>query len=548
MDISQDETNNFSAVERHIEYQLWRFNKAPVLGNRGERSEGELKGIQCSLKDIYVPLDCGLLEWGEILKMQKVDNRIGRRETPFDESAGGRAPILDQVLQLLGNRNFRDAIVVQGIAGAGKSGFTLSLCVELRRLGLRPIRIRMRDLALDSRISLLEDLAQAIGRNSGDDDFNVSRNAPPPASKPLDISYLFDETVEFGSARICPHIFILDGWDEISVSASEGFRQRIEETLRAIRREISGRNGVRVVLTGRPSLDVEESRFLLSTTPVLTIRPFTRLQLTIFSEALLTYRVTIDDADASILRERIRKLVRRSDSGSDKAGNIDASDGDEDGGLGILGLPLLALLAIWLSLNNAATPLALGRDRTTLYRRLVDMTCRHGASVEEFAAGPRIVGDKLRALLRRTAAAMTMRGTENISYRELERRLKESANPELDYSIREVMKKNPIANLMISFFFNVGSRDHGCEFIHKSFREYLFAECVVETLKSLSAPAAETSRTPYWREFNDGDRRRLAVRRLAPLLAFQWLTPDVHHLTSLLAWEIDRGSEGVEAE
>jgi hypothetical protein len=74
---------------------------------------------------------------------------------------------------------------------------------------------------------------------------------------------------------IAPHVFIFDGWDEISVSSSEGFRIRIEKTLDAIRRQMlsSRTHRVRVILTGRPSEDVNEAKFLQRDTPVLTIRP-----------------------------------------------------------------------------------------------------------------------------------------------------------------------------------------------------------------------------------------------------------------------------------
>lgn len=86
--------------------------------------------------------------------MQKSNDGDDRRKNPFDESVGGRSPMLDRIVNLIGDSKFREAIVVQGVAGAGKSAFTLNLSVELRKLGLRPIRIRMRDLALDARIPL----------------------------------------------------------------------------------------------------------------------------------------------------------------------------------------------------------------------------------------------------------------------------------------------------------------------------------------------------------------------------------------------------------
>lgn len=535
MNVEASYSSTFEAIAAHIEYQLWRFNEAPVLGARN--STTELKMIQCPLKDIYVPLDCGALRWGEIVQLQKADEAEERKKSPFDEAVGGRSPILKHILELIGSKSFREAIVVQGVAGAGKSAFTLNLCVELRRSGLRPIRIRMRDLALDPRISLLDDLAQAIAQNSGDEAFYEARRWPPSTASKIELSTIFDESVHFGATEICPYVLIFDGWDEISVSASEGFRQRIEETLRAIRREFLGNRPrpVRVILTGRPSLDVEESRFLQSETSVLTIRPFTPDQLRRFSTNLLTYRSKNEEGERQRLLERINALVHY---GNDPQASNRAA-------IGIMGLPLLAMLAIWLSINDDSAPEAVGKDETTLYRRLVDLTCRHGGNVEELSAtAPRIIGDKLRELLRRTAAAMTLRGTEHVSYLELERRLKDAGVPARDDAIKGVMKSNPIANLMISFFFNVGSREHGCEFIHKTFREYLFAECLVETLKGIGTEIKPgPPRAPYWKDFAADDPRFHAVQRLLPLLAAQWLTPEVsRHLHALLNWEIVRST------
>jgi hypothetical protein len=41
---------------------------------------------------------------------------------------------------------------------------------------------------------------------------------------------------------------------------------------------------------------------------------------------------------------------------------------------------------------------------------------------------------------------------------------------------------DPFVKLMVSFYFKGGHPDQGVEFAHKSFREYLFAEHIVETL------------------------------------------------------------------
>jgi len=394
----------------------------------------------------------------------------------------------------------------------------------------------MRDLALSSQVSLLEDIAQAIAQNSGDKDFDALMGTRGPTSNELDLGHLFDEAVKFGDAQICPHVLIFDGWDEISVSASEGFRKQIEETLGGIRQTIvaGARHRVRVILTGRPSLDVTESRFLLQETPVLTVRPFTRIQLTGFADTLLSYAVNTALGEKQVLRRRIEVLLKQIDP------DTEADDGPVQN---ILGLPLLALLAIWMSLNDTAPQEALSTDLVTVYRRLVDMTCMYGGGVERAPYAARFVGDDLRELLRRTAAAMTMRGDEYISYTELERRLKD-AGMQANEAIGNPMKANPVAGLMISFFFNTGTREHGCEFAHKSFREYLFAEAVVATLKELGDVASGLSpRARSWADFPDGDPRRTAIRRLAPLLAPRWITPEVgRNINQLLAWEIGRAT------
>jgi len=536
MSIESKEFATYGAIDRHIEYQLWRFNEASALGKHGPMS------VPCPLCHIFVPPDCGKLGWEEIRRLPARGTRRGERVTPFDENCGGRHSLLSEVLGFLGDRDFNDAIVIQGVAGAGKSAFTHYLCVTLKQLSLRPIRIRMRDLALDNR-TLMEDVAQALLQNSGDDRFDEVRG-PRPAVGDVDLSRLLDESVPFGGALVSPYVIIFDGWDEISISASEGFRIRIEKTLAAIRREmLSGRSHrVRVILTGRPSDDVNEAKFLQSKTPILTVRPFTRPQLEGFANTLLNARLAQTHSDDPLpgdLRDRIAALMKQFDS--DVAGSGDT-------GRSILGLPLLALLAIWLVLNDRNPPEDILRERTSLYRRLVDLTCLHGGGVEPLSpATARVTGQELRDLLRRTAAAMTLRGTEHISYEELMLRLEADDLEDAEAIISRAMPDSEFAKLMLSFFFNTGNREQGCEFIHKSFREYLFAEAIVERLKQLTrAGSRHSTRSPYWKEFDNDDPRRNAVARLGPLLGPQWISPDVaRHLDWLINWEISRAAAGI---
>src|SRR5262249_44796795 len=102
---------------------------------------------------------------------------------------------------------------------------------------------------------------------------------------------------------------------------------------------------------------------------------------------------------------------------------------------------------------------------------------------------------------------------------------------------------DPFVKLMISFYFKGGHHDQGIEFAHKSFREYLFAEHIVETLKKFGDRLSSDMprRSEHWLDFPPGDARRNLVRTLGELFAPQWLSVEVRrHLEELLTWEITR--------
>jgi hypothetical protein len=100
---------------------------------------------------------------------------------------------------------------------------------------------------------------------------------------------------------------------------------------------------------------------------------------------------------------------------------------------------------------------------------------------------------------------------------------------------------------MISFFFKGGHTHLGCEFVHKSFREYLFAEAIVEALKDFGRDDSGElrKRASYYKEFNKEDPQYGLTRTLSELLSPQWLSPEVAvHVEQLLAWEIQREVSG----
>jgi hypothetical protein len=100
---------------------------------------------------------------------------------------------------------------------------------------------------------------------------------------------------------------------------------------------------------------------------------------------------------------------------------------------------------------------------------------------------------------------------------------------------------------MINFFFKGGYRELGCEFLHKSFREYLFAEGVVEILKryAVDHPELQQERTRdlYWKDFEELDPRYQLTTDLMEALTAQWITPEVdRHIDALIDWEIARAA------
>jgi uncharacterized protein YjbI with pentapeptide repeats len=525
LELQGRQTPTYAFLRRHLYYQIWRFTKTPALGRGGELT------IQTPLADIFAPLDCGCLKWGNIREARTKPVK-GRIRSPFDEDFGGRYPLLDTVIGLIGDPNFSEAIVVQGTAGAGKSAFTFQLCQALRDKSLRPIRVRMRNLSLDG-VTLIEDLTRALTLDCGDDEFD-KENGPCPSFTALDLSHILDETINFRGVTMSPYVFIFDGWDEISISASEGFRIQIERTLHAVRNQIlsSRPHKVRVVLTGRPSEEVNEAKFLSEVTPVLTVRPFNRRQLGSFVAGVRAIPTDVI-LPASTL-QRVDALLEQFDRDQADAERRDQS---------ILGLPLLALLAVQLVLHDKDPPDDLVVERSSLYRRLVDITTRYGGNVEPLNPGAnRITGEELRALLQRTAAAMTLRGAEPISYDELKVRLHADGLAGPETIIGQAFAENKISQLMLSFFFNAGQQ--GCEFIHKTFREYLFAEAVVEALKRNAIRVGDDqSATKYWKEFESADPRKMLVEELGPMLGPQWLRPEVwRHLAWLIRWEIGRSA------
>jgi hypothetical protein len=554
IELGTQERQAYKALSQHAQSQRWLFEEAPVFGRE-----------PFALKHIYVETECGKLTWGEINKSSPVSEWKRASETermdPFSERWGSRHSLVETVIDLIGDPNFRDAIIVQGVAGAGKSSFTLRLCVELLKHGLRPIRIRLKDLRLDQHVS--EALPKAVLLSV--EEQLSGGGAARPENLFLD-GTIFNQETTFRQVRLCRYVLILDGWDEISLSTAEGFKMRVDKMLDQIRSEYLSTRPlpVRVILTGRPSSEVNNSAFLREKTPILTIRTLRPDHLKKFvrdlTQAVKEQPICVKDGDIWTVPdlENFASVFTKYEEGfaatmpDPKRPGQDAARATEGApdSLAVLGLPLLAHLAIRLISEWKGRPEQLVENPTTLYRSLVDLTCRKGGKAEvdtiEVERQYRILGSELRRLLQKTAAAMTVCGEESISYRELSLRLGDEEE-ELDRKSTAATEEHVLSSLMISFYFKGGHTHLGCEFAHKSFREYLFAEAIVEALKKYGRDQTRVleERASYWKDFDEYDHRYEFSRALAELLAPQWLSPEVvAHLEQLVPWEIARANEG----
>jgi hypothetical protein len=566
-----------AALQIHAKYQRDQYLSEPLF-----------KREPYALQHIYVSTECGKLTWGEIRGPREARRgedfaRPAERRDPFSENHGRRHDLLDTVMGLITDRSFKEPIVIQGVAGAGKSSFTLRLCAELWVKGFHPLRVRLKRLRLSS--SLIDALNEAVELTDED------RLADLPVARPKDLllgGEIF-RTPYGGDHGLSRYVLILDGWDELDLSDSRPFREKVGEMLREVRRvflDPQRTPRVRVIVTGRPSPDVAESKFLNDDTPVLTMRSIRPRQLRDFVERLddalgsVPPYVAVENPDewrvphSHALDKAFSKYEETFDASLptyDEDGNIkEPGRAPKSNSLEVLGLPLLAYLTIRVMAQTVRSGGPLEKQQavinemvenpTLLYRGLIDLTCEKAGKAafdardrgDEVERQWREVGLKLRDRLRRTAVAMSVLGVEHISREEWKRRALQGEDEERETQTAE---DHPLTRLMISFYFKGGQPEQGCEFAHKSFREYLFAERIVETLKdygrNLNRRGAE--RLPardYWRDFSrEEDRQRYNFsREMAYLLAPQWVAPNVWgHLRQLIEWEIAHAATAAHA-
>ncbi len=446
------ETRVWEAWQDHIEFQRYQFEEAYVFGEE-----------PFSLSEIYVETECGLISCGELWDMAKNEQNVNtttqqtqkshhRKSDPFHEACGGRHDLLTSVMNLIGEKSFRDAIVVQGPAGSGKSAFTLRLAMELQRSGLMPIRIRFRDIPLHA-INIEDALPEAVRFWDPDQRYD---DLPPARPDELFLNMaLFDQSVKFKNATICPYVLILDGWDEVSVAAQKGFAVRINEILSQIRDRFLNRINrpiIRIILTGRPSNTVAASSFLTKQTRLITIRPLAPPALKYLIYNLSARLVNPNDPEKAE-PSRFDTLLSHYASEYKKMNDENVTTYDEHTTMEVLGLPLLTHLAVRLMVRWPDTDLTpVVENPTTLYRQLTNLTCEKGGRYGNAVYEPGMSGENLRDLLHETASAMTVFGKDSIPYDELDSRISQM-NDELLERVQRVTKEHPVTSLMINFFF-----------------------------------------------------------------------------------------------
>ena len=511
----------------HRAWLRWQYHDAPVFQKE-----------PYALGDVYVEPECSVLLWQEI-KEKKLD--------PFqdNEAGGGRHSMLSTVLDLMGDPDFKDLIVIQAGPGAGKSAFTLRLANELIAKQLQPIIVRFRDLRLSRFSNAGELLDDAIRIGFSDEE------SPHPEDEI--IRDLLEDRMPFGEASICNTVIILDGWDEVSLTGNESFKAQLTTWLPKLREYFTDKRGtkVRVILTGRPSRGVSHSGVLRKATHVLTMRPIRPKQLQAF---------------ATNISQRLADAANDSSAGEQQAAawTLDTdqlepvfthyqdwfdSDNDQksDSTGDFLGNPLLAYLTFRVFAETGQNPNALIDEPTALYHELINITAKYAGKGEDAGLedAAHRGGERLRRLLQEVAATISILRGESVSYRELEARFEDSELP-IPKRLLENWHHNAdgetaLQELVINFYFKGGNTDLGCEFLHKSFREYLFAEAIYNALLDAAADQQGPFKCKvyqYWEDFERDSSEYLLSRRLSYLLAPQWLSSEVR---THLFWLIDRG-------
>ena len=488
------------ALQRHRNQILSRYFEEPVWSQPG-----------LTLDKSYVDLECGSLTWGDIT--ESIRRGGGSGLNPLDESSAPRIDLLAATLDWLQKENLPEFLVIEGSPGSGKSSFTIRLSVKLVEQGYQPIRVRLRDLGKKADDEPIAEIAKKI--------LEVD---------PAELEY----ALEHNQTKA---ILILDGWDELTLLPDQNLNNRVGNFLESIRNGVLDRwkGRIPVILTGRPTKAVTTARNMTKNTRILTIYRFSPAQ-------LRDYLVKLDaiyspdsnmSSDIDIILQTYEDDWKLSQGvpSSQVAGTTD-----------VIGWPLLAHVAYRLMREcEPSRQTSLIADRTMLLRCLTEYYCTHSRNPSDEPSGTevrsRLEAPKLRSLVQETAIAMTVKGTECISHEELRREMASwSSRSKADPDLNLADAVDPDI-FLINYLFKSGVEYLGCEFIHKSLREFAFAQAVVDNLKHGAVPSG----TKHGHEVDIMTEARLAI------LSRQWLSREIwDHIERQISWEICRESPELE--
>lgn len=510
----------------HQAWLRWQFRDSPVMGQE-----------PYALQDVYIETECGCLPWGDINEAKP-----GQAVDAFQQANGGRQALVDAVLGRMADPAFKDLIVVQAGPGSGKSAFTLRIANELMAQGFLPILVRFRDLRLATFADVGELIDDAIRVGASDED-------SPQASAPI-VAHVLGLDHTFRGTRLCKAVFILDGWDEVSLTGNVTYQAQLKDWLPRLREYFLGRRGapVRLLLTGRPSAEVGGSGVLHKATPVLTMRPMRPDQLRQYAQVIGR---RLDAATAAgkppawtIEPARLEPLFTGFAAWFERY--AEGKDGQQASSAEVLGNPLLAYLSLRVVAASSVAADTLLSEPTALYHELIAATVQHAGKGADACLQQAVHrgGERLRRLLHEVASTISILRGESVSYTELTERLQDTGLPIQHDLLHDWTNtratESALRELVVNFYFKGGNTALGCEFLHKSFREYLYAEAIVCALDDAITSALPLETFPdasgaYARDFAQGTAEFKLSRRLAYLLAPQWLSRDVEtHLGWLL--------------
>ena len=520
-----------SYLAAHHAWLRWQFNEMPMRGRE-----------PFSLRDVYVDMECGKLTWGEI-----TDDQEPRDPFTDSEACGGRHDLIATVMDFVLDSQLREPIMVQGPPGSGKSAFSLRLADKLLEKGFAPILVCFRDLRPKEKSNVTELIEDALRIGS--------RDGEPPRPQPAILdNAMLKLSIKIGDKVLSRTILILDGWDEIPLARTSGYQQQLIEWIIRFREHISRRPGlpIRIIMTGRPSMEVWRNELLSPITPILTLRSLSPEKLFSYAlricKSLNSHGVTSDHASHIDLRrlKPIFNSYERWFNHQDRPnGNIQNME--------VMGNPLLAFLTLCTITDRGGEVAEFVRKPTALYRELVQRTVEGAchATEQNLEYTARLSGEELRNLLHQVARIASIKGDEKVTFSELAPFLggnskinSRSAVVGFPPALVDEVQFNALLGLIVSFFFRGSASDLGCEFLHKSLREYLFAEYIFNVINDLVDSNVESvlePGIPFWRDFGEETRQYRASRHMAKLFGPQWLSDEVRtHLFWLIEQEVSK--------